>query len=225
MIRKGSSDAASVWGHARYADRPCLFSASRNEAKFMQVKPVEADRPYGRQLRSAFFKNWRKHWSQIRSHLPFPDINKFINILQASDRIDLWSHRGLKEYMIPYIFLTTTEFPPPGASSRKTWLRFRFGPEFRTISDIFSKAEDANYIFKYTYTAPRYGLPRPRQCLDIEVVNIVNDYLDQSEGFIPEYATQRMNNVFQQTCDSPPRLKVGASRAPPTGYDRSFSAR
>lgn len=156
------------WAHPRDPGHICPIKDS-GASKYELLRPRAPNPAAAAALRRSFFEHWQAHWSFARSLAPFADIEGFSGFIRYADRTDLWAYTTLREWHLPYVFLSTCEFPPPTgkASSRRTeWLRFRFDSKVRTIEDLWIRVIPDLRFLKLRYRKPRSGSPLARHYID-----------------------------------------------------------
>lgn len=155
-----------------------------------------------RQLRQSVLDNWRKHWGHIQELVKLPDINAFVGFLRWADTSNLWRHRGLQEWFVPYMFLAHCEQAPPasekGQARRSNWLRFWFDARVRTFEDLWIRTTGDFRVIKATYTAPpRGGVPGPQHLVGSDPVIPDPTFLIQAPRLPANaYQVRKMRDTF-----------------------------
>jgi hypothetical protein len=200
LARKSRAENEYVWAHIRHAQELCILQSGKTRDFLAPPINLMCDKDSFR-LKREFFGNWRKHWAHIKSLISYPDIHKFVHFLHNAERMSLWHNLYLQDYLIPYIFLASSDFPPPAATPRKTWIRFSFSPEIRNINDLLSSAYSDLDFFEFTFKGPRYGTPKATQLINIRKVEISKTFIFDSLAELPVYAETVMNMSFSKIRD------------------------
>lgn len=159
--------------------------------KYEGLTPTTPDVQKGAELRNQFLQNWEKHWALIRRYVEFPDIFVFVEIIKFADKKKIWQHKGLRENLIPYVFMTLAEFAPPKgkiAIVRPHTVRFRFGNSVRTLEDLWIKTTNEISFFKVVYVAPKPPKRVASEVLDVFELTLDLDFLLQTQT--PTHAFQ-----------------------------------
>lgn len=172
--------------------------------KYEFLEPAPADSERGCALRASFFRNWRRHWRILNSHLDgISDVFAFIKMIHIADRTRLWNRPSLEEWEIPYIFLVWQDYPPvknkrTNTYMRKEWYRFWFDSRVRTLEDIWILTQGRWTIVRAMYAIPRSGkAPGIDQLRDTKIVQVDEQFL--THGTPPEprgFVIVKMHEAF-----------------------------
>ena len=153
---------SAQWVHDPNPARKCAAKAS-NRILDGLPKALEESSDDAKALRASFFRHWGGHWSRARKLCGNATIESFVAFVAEADRVELWGRTGVREGIIPYIFLTSREFPsiehrvsPAG----RTWLRFAFDWRIESLSDLDSCKDGAPQFIRLTFKAPPHGEPK-----------------------------------------------------------------
>jgi hypothetical protein len=108
----------------------------------------------------------------------------------------------LQEWFIPYIFLSTCDFPPPNnpkaAAKRPEWLRFWFDARVRTIEDLWIHTDGEFRMMRALYRTPaRGGQPSANHLIRIEPVQPDPKFLERpARAAAHEYQVGVMKDKF-----------------------------
>lgn len=198
-VAEDSGTSVPVWGHD---PAPGTFCPIKTEgaAKYQLLAPKEHDPAAGQALRASFFSNWEAHWGYVRKVVPLADIHTLIGFLKVADKTQFWNQRHLEEWHIPYVFLSTCEFPPPAgptAKHRPEWLRFRFDSRYRTLEDLWIYAEPSFSFIKLSYRNPaRRREPGPADFLVADNVPVDPKWLARTYSTPHAYVVDKMSKEF-----------------------------
>jgi hypothetical protein len=207
-VAEDSATPVRTWGHDPSPGTYCPVKSEGGE-RYELLPPVEADPLAGARTRAGFFQNWQTHWGYIRGVAALADIFTLIGFLRAADRTRFWDQRHLEEWHLPYVFLSTCEFPPPSgvaAAHRPEWLRFRFDGRYRTLQDLWIRGEPNFRVLRLRYQAPaRKRDPRPADFIAAEPVPASATW--QAGGYAPVKAFQvaQMERAFPAELGAAPR--------------------
>lgn len=185
------------WAHERKKDgeQPPWCPLRQPAAIRYEMLPDAPVNPeQGRLLRASFMAHWQQHWGMIVTMLlGIGEIHSFIEFVRHADRSRLWDRSGLEEWLIPYIYLATAEFPPPenpkAALIRSDYLRFWFDSGVRNLDDLWIRYTGNFRFMRARYRAPARGAsPGPRHLLDAEPLEVDSEWL--SRHFKPPYPYQ-----------------------------------
>lgn len=169
-------------------------------SKYSLLQPNFPDPARAAALRTSFFKNWKMHWSYVRSKAVFADVVDLSAFIAEADRTNLWGHATVCEWQLPYIFLATCEFPPPkgkAATHRKTWLRFRFDARVRTIEELWIRIQPDVRLLQLQYRNPRSGMPKVSHYLDSKSWPLDADWMTKHSLIAPHaFAIRHMHARF-----------------------------
>lgn len=186
------------WSHPADPQRWCPVSDPEG-GRCRLTTPAVPDVAAAAALRANFFQHWAQHWSHVLEMAPMADLNAFIAFLHEADDKLLWAHRGLEAWHLPYLFLCVCDFPPPrgaGAPRRKTWLRFRFTAEVRSVEDLCRGDAGAWMLLRLRYRIPRKGLPGPEHLVDIDPLLPQRDLLARPFRVASPQAQRHMEAAF-----------------------------
>lgn len=192
----------ATWGHnPSKGNGPWCPLKEKNGAKYEMLAPVDPDREAGKALRHDFFANWQIYWGFICQLAPMADIHTLVGFLKHADVIRLWEQRNLRQWHLPYIFLSMCEFPPPvsrkAASIRSRWLRFRFDARVRTLEDLWIRTDGDWAFLKTSYRVPsRAASPGPKHLIDVELITPDPGFLTQKFQEPNTYQTDVMVKNF-----------------------------
>jgi hypothetical protein len=165
-----------------------------------QGKDVSAEQ--GQILRQQVLDHWRQHWGHIQELMDVPDIHGFIGFIRWADKKQLWRHKGLCEWFIPYIYLSVCELPPPTSpkalEKRGVWLRFWFDGRVRTVEDLWIRTTGDFRMMKASYSAPaRGGSPTAKSLIRIDPIKPDAEFLARRSPPSPNpYQVQKMHEAF-----------------------------
>jgi len=198
-VAEDSATATPTWGHDPSPGTYCPIKESGG-GRYELLPPVDPDPAWGRALRQAFFEHWQQHWGYVRDIAPFADIFTLIGFLQSADRSRFWQQRHLEEWHLPYVFLSTCDFPPPkgaAAAYRPEWLRFRFDGRYRTLQDLWIHAAPAFSFLRLRYHAPkRKREPGPSDFIVTEPVAVSPAWMGATYPPPNLFAIQKMHATF-----------------------------
>jgi len=184
-----------TWGHDPSKGTYCPIKTSGG-GRYELLPPTEVDAAAGQRVRAAFFQTWKQSWGFIREVAPYADIYAFVRFLQRMDTLRLWEQRRLEAWHVPYMFLSTCDFPP--SVSRATWLRFRFDGRVRTLRDLWIEAAPGFDFLCLEYRAPaRKPEPGPNEFIAAHPVYVGDRWLHDA-GFAPptDVALREMQRAF-----------------------------
>lgn len=198
-VAEDSMTAVPTWGHDPSPTTYCPIKTDGG-GRYEILAPKDADPDAGMILRAAFFDHWDVHWSYIRDIAPYADIFTLIAFLQKADKTQFWSQRHLAEWHLPYVFLSTCDFPPPtgrAAAFRPEWLRFRFDGRYRTLEDLWIRAEQDFKFLRLSYNKPaRRKEPSPSHFIKAEPIKVTQVWI--AGGYPPPlpFAVTKMQAAF-----------------------------
>lgn len=163
--------------------------------------PSEANDAAGATLRTNFFSNWRRHWGHVLEIVPMCNIFTFIGFIHYADTKRLWSRAAMEEWLFPYFFLATCDFPPPkspkAVSSRPHWIRCRFDARIRTSEDLWIRVKDSWGIVVAQYHAPKRGAePGPRHLIDAKRIDPDKAFITRVRPAGNPYQVRAMEAAF-----------------------------
>lgn len=191
--------AVATWGHD---PSPGVFCPVKAEGahRYEMLPPSNGSPTTGAALRQRFFNNWQAHWGHIRTLVPYPEIQTLIGFLKAADKSSFWDYRNLDEWHIPYVFLATCDFPPPtgkASTFRKEWLRFRFDARYKTLADLWIKANpDFSFLRLIYKNPPRKSEPGQTEFIAAERITPDFNWHLKSFPIAHEFALNRMCEAF-----------------------------
>lgn len=172
-VAEDSTTAVRTWGHDPSPGTYCPIK-TEGGGRYEILPPRDGDPAAGAALRAAFFRQWQRHWGYVRDIASYADIYTLIGFLRAVDRTRFWDQRHLEEWHLPYVFLSTCDFPPPtgkAATFRTEWLRFRFDGRYRTLEDLWIHAEpDFGFLRLRYHVPPRKKEPGPTNFIAAEPI-------------------------------------------------------
>lgn len=198
-VAEDSATAVGTWGHDPNPGIYCPIKHSGAEI-YELLAPQEVDLAHGVELRISFFRNWARHWGYVRDIAPLADVLTFIGFLKEADRTKFWQQRHLEEWHLPYVFLSTCEFPPPkgaAAAYRSEWLRFRFDGRYRVLGDLWIRAAPNFRFLRLRYKAPlRKKAQGPGDFIVAEPITVESAWM--ARAFAPPnlFAVNRMTRAF-----------------------------
>jgi hypothetical protein len=188
-----------TWGHDPSPGTYCPIKTD-GATKYELLPPTIADPLTGSALRRTFFSRWQQHWAYIRDIAPYADIFTFIGFLQGANRINFWEQRHLEEWHLPYVFLSTCDFPPPkgkASSYRSEWLRFRFDGRYRTLADLWIRAAPGFTFLRLKYRKPRRNFePSLKHFIVAEPVPADPTWLDRPYKSVSAFQVDKMKAAF-----------------------------
>lgn len=188
-----------TWGHD---PRPNTFCPVKAEGvhRYEMLPPKDADPVAGAALRAEFFEHWESHWGYVRTLAPYPEIQTFVGFLRSADQSGFWNYRNLEVWHIPYVFLSTCDFPPPAGkagSYRKDWLRFRFDGRFKTLADLWIEAQPGFEFLRLIYKKPlRKPEPGPSEFILAEPIRPNPNWLANEFAGAHAFAIKKMSEAF-----------------------------
>lgn len=198
-VAEDSGTAVRTWGHDPNPGTYCPIKAEGG-TRYEVLPPKDVDPVAGVLLRAAFFNQWQKHWGYVRAIAPFADIYTLIGFLQAADRTRFWEQRHLEEWHLPYVFLSTCDFPPPtgkAATYRTEWLRFRFDGRYRTLEDLWIRAAPEFKFLRLRYRAPARGRePSPTHFIVAEPITASPAWMTGTYPPPLPFAIDKMQGAF-----------------------------
>jgi len=198
-VAEDSATAVRTWGHDPSPGTYCPIKAEGG-GRYEVLAPRDPDLAAGAALRAAFFTRWQLHWGYVRDIAPFADIYTLIGFLQAADRTGFWNQRHLEEWHLPYVFLSTCDFPPPtgkAKSHRAEWLRFRFDGRYRTLEDLWIRAEPDFGFLRLRYHAPaRRKEPSPAHFIVAEPIVPSQAWMTRAYPPPHSFAIDKMQRAF-----------------------------
>ena len=193
-IGEDSGTVVPTWGHDPSKGTYCPIKTDGG-GRYELLPPTERDVAAGERVRAQFFAHWMQHWGFIRAVAPYADIYVFVRFLKRMDSLGLWEQRHLEVWHVPYIFLSSCDFPPSGG--RMTWLRFRFDGRYRTIQDLWIRAEPGFHFLCLEYRAPaRKPEPGPNEFIAAHPVYVGTRWLDDTFASPHEVALREMKRAF-----------------------------
>lgn len=198
-VAENSATAVRTWGHDPSLGTYCPIKTEGGE-RYALLPPKDTDPAAGAALREAFFKRWRNHWGYVREIASFANIFTLIDFLKAADRTRFWEQRHLAEWHLPYVFLSTCDFPPPtgkAAAFRTEWLRFRFDGRYRTLADLWIHAAPDFRFLRLRYQKPvRKKEPGPANFIAAEPVEVSPTWMMRSYPQPLKFALDEMQRAF-----------------------------
>jgi len=188
-----------VWAHNPSTKWCPLKDAAK--VPYELLSPTTPDLAAGKQLRTNFLLHWELHWSLVRGLVPRCDILQFVEFVKQADKQGFWNHRNLKEWNLPYIFLSLYEFPPPRQVKAKlgqpTWIRCYFDARIRGYRDLWIEADGAWRFFVAHYHAPaRNASPGPKHLISDDPVTVDPDFLAKPASPPHPFASGTMRKEF-----------------------------
>lgn len=167
---------------------------------YERLTPTRPDAFAGKALRASFMSNWQLHWSLIREYVLHPDIHAFVKAVQFADSKRIWEHRGLREELLPYIFMTLIEFAPPQgklAGTRTETVRFRFDGTVRSIEDLWFRTTGAFELIELVFEAPTPPATVASKFIDNNPVGVDFGFLTRAPTFVPwDYQVNQFQLAF-----------------------------
>lgn len=197
-VNENLSGRVQTWAH----NPSTKWCALKDSAKvpYELLQPDEADPIIGAQLRTSFLLNWVKHWMFIRGIVARCDIGLFVDFVRNADRTNFWSHVGLEEWNLPYIFLSLYEFPPPkkvtSALGQPTWIRCYFDARVRGMRDLWIETDGRWDFFIVDYNVPKRGCPGPRHLISERQLKIDSGFLSRPAATPHPFAVGLMKKEF-----------------------------
>ncbi len=153
---------AARWVHDPNPARKC---PAKSPSRILQglPSPVAPNLDGGTVLRTAFFRNWGRHWSRARRLCQNAKIESFVAFVAEADATGMWGRVGVREGFIPYLFLASRDFPPLGCRvmrSAQAWQRFAFDWRIQSLADLDSCNDGAPQFVRMTFRAPVRGEPK-----------------------------------------------------------------
>lgn len=186
---------ANVWAHDPNPDGPWCPIKDEGAKKYALLTPATPDPALGAALRSAFLHNWKKHWGHIQEMAPMADIHALDGFIKHADRTKFWQNVGLAEWHIPYVFLTSCEFPP--RASRREWYRFMFDAKVRDYRDLWIRTTGSWRFLKMRYRPPRAGKsPGPSHYIDCDILLPDPAFLGRTFAPPHPYALRAMSTTY-----------------------------
>ena len=205
-VAEDSATAVRTWGHDPSPGTYCPIKAEGGE-RYEVLPPTNVDPAAGEALRTAFFRRWQKHWGYVRDIAPFADIFTLIGFLPAADRTRFWDQRHLEEWHLPYVFLSTCDFPPPrgkAAALRTEWLRFRFDGRYRTLEDLWIRAAPDFRFLRLRYRVPaRRKEPGPVHFIVAEPIAASPAWMARAYPPALPFAIDKMERAFPRELTAP----------------------
>lgn len=191
----------ATWAHNPDTDAPWCPFKQKGGAPYEILPPRESNEAAGYELRARFFVNWRLHWAHVLEIVPMCDIFTLIKFVRYADRQHFWEHVGLEEWLIPYIFLATCDFPPPksgkGVVKRPEWIRCRFNARVRAPDDLWIRVAGAWGYTRAKYHAPARGAePGPKHLIDAESITPDRHFLARCAPGGNPYQVEAMRKAF-----------------------------
>lgn len=188
-----------VFSHQPNTTHFCPLKASAGEP-YIVLPPVDEDHNRTTALRTSFMRNWKYHYSLMKSYLKVLNVFDFINLIKFADKNRIWSYRNLEENQIPYVFLVLKEFPPvkyQGKYIRRDWVRFWFDSRVRSLDDLWIETNGDWLLIKAIYAKPRSGgTPTHKQLKDTEILQADLDFLNVDEPKLADFVIQQMQQEF-----------------------------
>lgn len=177
-VGRNSVKRDPTWSHPH--DNEFCVLKDFGKTKYEMLMPIEPDLANATLVKLSFFHNWERHWGLIQKFAPMTDIFLFISWIRELNKKNIWAYRGLLEWHLPYIFLTTCEFPPPtnvkARSVRSTWIRFYYSNRVRTHEDIWIRVNEDWSILKLTFEVPDSSKAKPSESDLLEHESILPDH-------------------------------------------------
>jgi hypothetical protein len=191
----------ATWAHNPDKDAPWCPLKQKGGAPYTLLTPGNPNEVAGLELRARFFRNWRIHWAHIIEIVPMCNIYTLIDFIKYADRTKFWEHVGLEEWLLPYIFLATCDFPPPksekGAEIRPEWIRCRFNARVRTPQDLWIHVNGNWGYTRAKYRAPARGAePGPKHLIDAESITPDRDFLIRCTPKGNQFQIDAMKRAF-----------------------------
>jgi hypothetical protein len=154
-------------------------------------------------MRALFLCNWRKHWGMILSLLSGADIHAFISFIRLADRTRLWGRDGLEEWLIPYIFLATSEGPLPaedkGLPNCNECVKFWFDARVIYIDDLWTHAPGDVRFMKARYRKPaRNTFLTASQFIDFIPISLDPSWTAKRQWVASSYQSKWMLTAFPE---------------------------
>lgn len=198
-VAEDSATAVRTWGHDPSPGTYCPIKTEGGE-RYEILPPTDVDPTAGATLRAAFFRQWQQHWGYVREVAPLADIFTLIGFLHAADRTRFWEQRHLEEWHLPYVFLSTCDFPPPkgkAAGLRMEWLRFRFDGRYRALKDLWIRATPGFDFLCLKYRVPARGKePGPAQFIVADPVPASASWMARKYPPPLPFAVDKMERAF-----------------------------
>lgn len=197
-VNENLSGRVQLWRH-NPSDTWCpLKEAAR--APYELLPPTTPDEATGQLLRESFLRNWVSHWMLIRGIVARCDIKLLVDFIRSADRTHFWSHVGLEEQSLPYIFLSLYEFPPPikptAAHGQPTWIRCYFDARVRGLRDLWIETDGNWSFFVVEYTPPKRGAPGPKHLIRERMLSVDTGFLARPPGVPHAFAVALMAKEF-----------------------------
>ena len=198
-VAEDSATAVRTWGHDPDPGTYCPIK-TEGGGRYEVLAPRDADPAAGAALRAALFTPWQSPLGYAREPAPLADIYTLIGFLRAADRTGFWNQRHLEEWHLPYVFLSTCDFPPPTGKAktyRPEWLRFRFDGRYRTLEDLWIHAEPDFRFLRLRYHAPaRRKEPGPANFIVAEPVPASPAWMTGTYPPPHAFAIDKMQRAF-----------------------------
>jgi hypothetical protein len=192
-----------TWVHPRDRTSYCPLK-DIGKIKYELLTPTQRSIDQGDGLKLAFFQNWRRHWGFICTLAPMTDVNLFVAWINDMNRKNIWGYQQLEEWQLPYIFLTTCEFPPPtndrAKQYRSSWIRFFYNDRVRTIEDLWIYIVPQWSLLKLSFVAPNGKLKKPNNddLISAEIISPDLVWLDKNYREPHEFVVRIMDSNFSE---------------------------
>lgn len=113
-------------------------------------RPLVAQEQRGR-----FLFNWKRHFRIARGMVPGLSLERFTELIEYADVLNLWSYSPLELKDVPYVLLVLAGFMAVrGGEEELTWVRFWFDGSVRDASDLWRAGAPAAQLFRLVYRNP-----------------------------------------------------------------------
>jgi hypothetical protein len=113
-------------------------------------RPLVAQEQRGR-----FLFNWKRHFRIARGMAPALSLERFTELIEYADVLNLWSYSPLELKDIPHVLLVLAGFMAVRSGEEEmTWVRFWFDGRVRDVGDLWRAGAPAAQLFRLVYRDP-----------------------------------------------------------------------
>lgn len=105
--------------------------------------------------RARFLFNWKRHFRIARGMVPVLSLERFTELIEYADVLNLWSYAPLELKDVPYVLLVLAGFIAVRSGEEEmTWVRFWFDGRVRDVGDLWRTGAPAAQLFRLMYRDP-----------------------------------------------------------------------
>jgi hypothetical protein len=105
--------------------------------------------------RGRFLFNWKRHLRIARGMVPGLSLERFTELIEYADVLNLWSYSSLELKDVPYVLLVLAGFMAVrSGEEERTWVRFWFDGRVRDVGDLWRVGAPAAQLFRLVYRDP-----------------------------------------------------------------------